>query len=109
MPIRFHLDENVPFAVAAGLARHDVDVTTSRDAKLLGHDDQDQLVYAASDGRVLVTHDEDFTRIHSQGSQHRGICYCHQDKYTAGQLLRILLLVSECLTDEELHGHLEYL
>lgn len=109
MPIRFHLDENVPIAVAAGLARHGVDVTTSPNVQLLGHDDPDQLAYALSHGRVLVTHDEDFTRIHAQNERHSGICYCHQDKYTTGQLLRMLLLINECLTAEDFAGHLEYL
>lgn len=109
MPIRFHLDEQVPPGVAQGLRRHGVDVTTSQEAELLGIEDEDQLTYAMSQGRVLVTHDHDFTRIHSQGVSHCGICYCHLRKYSIGELLRMLLLVTQCLSEDDMKNHLEYL
>ena len=99
----------MPHAVADGLRRHGVDATTSTQADLLGEDDPDQLAFAIADGRVLVTHDPDFTRIHAENPQHSGICYCHQDKYTIGELLRMLLLVSACIGEDEMRNHLEYL
>jgi hypothetical protein len=109
MAIRFHLDENVSGGIAAGLHQRGVDITIALDAGLIGAGDQDQLGFALSQDRVLVTHDNDFTRIHAQGIAHAGICYCHKDKYSIGDLIRLLLLVQECFTDDEMRGHLEYL
>jgi predicted nuclease of predicted toxin-antitoxin system len=109
MAIRFHLDENVSGAVALSLRQRGVDITTPVDAGLIGADDTEQLRFAHSGGRVLVTHDDDFTRVHANGAAHSGICYCHQDKYSTGDLIRLLVVVSECLTEIEMRGHLEYL
>jgi Domain of unknown function (DUF5615) len=109
MAIRFHLDENVTGAVASSLRQRGVDVTTPVEAVLLGAGDTEQLRFALSKRRVLVTHDDDFTRIHADGAVHAGICYCHKDKYSIGELVRTLLLIHECFTEEEMSGHLEYL
>jgi hypothetical protein len=39
--VRFHLDEHVPPAIAEGLRRRRIDVTTTADAGLRGADDVD--------------------------------------------------------------------
>lgn len=109
MPIRFHLDEHLSPAIAAGLRAHGLDVTTSQQAFLLGRDDTDQLSFAISERRVLVTQDRDFPRAHSTGISHCGICYSHPRKYGIGDMVRILLLVSQCFTEESMQNHLEYL
>jgi Domain of unknown function (DUF5615) len=109
MAIRFHLDENVSNAVALALRRRDIDVSTAVDAGLLGAEDSEHLHFAQTEGRVVVTHDDDFTRIHADGSVHAGICYCHKAKHSIGNLVRLLLLVHECFSEEEMQDHLEYL
>ncbi len=109
MAIRFHLDENVSSAVASSLRQRGVDVTTAYEAELLGRDDRDHLEFANSQSRVVVTHDDDFTRIHAEGSQHSGICFCRKEKHSIGDLVRILLLIRECFSESEMRGHLEYL
>jgi Domain of unknown function (DUF5615) len=43
--IRFHLDENVDPAIATGLKRHGIDVTTTADAGLLRAPDEEQVAY----------------------------------------------------------------
>ncbi|MGH9673690.1 MAG: DUF5615 family PIN-like protein [Bryobacteraceae bacterium] len=63
MPICFHLDEHIPASIAAALRRRGIDVTTSAESGLLGANDAAQLSFAASAGRVLVTHDADFLRL----------------------------------------------
>ena len=78
MPIRFHLDEHIPASIAAGLRRRGIDVTTSAGSGLLGADDATQFAFAASSGRVLVTHDADFLRLHADAATHAGIAYCQQ-------------------------------
>ncbi len=75
MPVRFHLDEHIPFAVAAGLRRRGVDVGCAAETGLIAVGDEEQLSFAAQDGRVLVTQDADFLRLHRAGVAHAGIAY----------------------------------
>ena len=58
--LRFHLDENVPTAVARGLRARGIDLTTADEAGLLSAEDEVHLAIATTAGRVVVTHDEDF-------------------------------------------------
>lgn len=107
--LRFHLDEQVPVAVAGGLRRRGVDVTTTAEAGLLSADDRDQLEHARREGRVLVTHDADFLRLHSTDLAHAGIVYGHPGDYSAGQVIRFLLFLAETLSPEEMAGKVEFL
>lgn len=109
MTIRFHLDENVNDAVARGLCSRGIDATTSIEAGLLSSRDEVQLAFCVAQRRVLVTHDDDFLVLHVAGDKHAGICYCHPEKYNVGQLLRALLLVYDCLAEEDMVQHVEYL
>ncbi|MHC5935374.1 DUF5615 family PIN-like protein [Nostoc sp.] len=58
--IRFHLDENVSNAIADGLRRRSIDVTTTSGKGLIGISDGEQLHFAMSESRVIFTHDDDF-------------------------------------------------
>ena len=107
--IPFHLDESVNHAIAQGLRSRAVDVTTTTDAELLQAPDSAQIAFAASQGRVLVTHDDDFLRLHAQNQEHAGIAYCHQSKYDIGELIHMLLLLSSCYSSEEMTGRIEFL
>jgi Domain of unknown function (DUF5615) len=91
------------------LRRRGIDVTTSADAGLIGAEDREQLRFAVSESRVIVTHDDDFTRLQAEGAVHAGICYCHKDKHSLGDLVRILILAHECFTEDEMRGHLEFI
>lgn len=77
--IRFHLDEHVPHAVADGLRRLGIDVTTTTDAGLLGSDDVAQMAYGLTEQRVILTEDDDFLVLASQGASHAGLVYCRQN------------------------------
>ena len=107
--LRFHLDEHIPTAMALGLRRRGIDVTTTADAGLSGADDEAHIAFAVSQGRVIVTHDDDFLILHSCGVQHAGIAYCHQGSHSVGDLLRLLLLLHECFSPEEMENRLEFL
>jgi antitoxin component of RelBE/YafQ-DinJ toxin-antitoxin module len=48
--IRFHLDENVSHAVAAGLRRRGLDITTAVEIGLRAASDEEQLAFAFSQG-----------------------------------------------------------
>lgn len=110
-PIRFHLDQHVANAVAYGLRQLGVDVTTTHEVGLQDADDSVQLAYAASHGRVMVTHDAGFLRHRAAGGDHAGIGYAPQTKYrrNPGGLIRALHELFVRKSAEELMGQVEYL
>ena len=66
--IRFHLDENCPRAIADGLRRRGIDVTTTPESGLLRATDEEQTAHALKEGRVVFTQDKDFLRINARRS-----------------------------------------
>jgi predicted nuclease of predicted toxin-antitoxin system len=109
MSIRFHLDEHISSGIAAGLRRRAIDVTTTADTGLMGADDAAQLAFASSQGRVMVTQDADFLRLHAAGMTHAGIAYCLAGALTVGELLRRLILIYDLLSVEEMKNRIEFL
>lgn len=107
--IRFHLDEHVAGAVALGLRLRGIEVTTTAEEDLSAATDEQQLAFAAIRGRVLVTHDADFLRLHAAGRAHAGIAYCHQRDAVVGALVRGLVLIHALLTPEDMINHVEFL
>ena len=107
--IRFHLDENVDPDIALALRRTGIDVTTSQESNLLSGSDIAQLNFAVSQSRVLVTHDDDFLILDSQGIKHCGIVYCQKDAKPIGYVIRMMILLHEVATAEELKNRGEYL
>src|SRR3954451_16187044 len=95
--IRFHLDENVDPRVAAGLRPLGADVTTTADAGLLSATDDEQLDYIIREGRVIVTQDTDFLRIHSAGRAHPGIAFYPAGGRSVGDVIRGTRLIWEAL------------
>jgi predicted nuclease of predicted toxin-antitoxin system len=107
--IRFHFDEHIDPDIARALRRHGIDVTTTVEARLLSRSDQDQIEYARTSGRVLVTHDTDFLRMASRDSDHPGIVYSHRTALSVGEMIRRLILVYEVLVVDEIRGRVEFL
>ena len=106
--IRFHLDEHVNPAIADGLRRRGIDVSTTADAGLRGADDTEHIAFGLAEGRVIFTNDHDFLRIHDQGSEHPGITYCHQQNRSVGEIIRALELIWEVLEPKDMHNHVEF-
>jgi hypothetical protein len=107
--IRYHLDEHADPAVAEGLRRRGVDVTTTLEAGLAGAPDEDQLASAAAAGRSLVTRDRHFLVLHGEGVPHAGIAFWHSQHRNVGQLVLDLVLLWRTATAEEMRGRVEYL
>ena len=107
--IRFHLDENCHRAVAEGLRRRGVDVSTTPEAGLMSASDQEQLAYSLAQGRVVFTQDRDFLRLHAARIQHAGIAYCEKDTHSVGEIIQGLILIWELLEPDEMRNHVEYL
>ena len=108
MRVRFHLDENVPFAIAAALRRRAIDVTCTGEEHLEGATDEEQLEFASAARRILVTQDKDSLRLHRSGKEHWGIVYWRQNSVTIGGMLRHLLLIHDLLEPDELRNRLEF-
>ena len=46
------------------------------------------------EGRVCVTHDDDFLRIHATGAEYSGIAYVHQKRLTIGETVLALVTLA---------------
>jgi len=107
--IRFQLDEHVAPAIARALRQRGIDAITVHEADLLGASDAQLLAHANAEGRVVVTQDDDFLRLHHQQQPHAGITYCKQGTRTIGQIIGSLVLIYDVLEPSEMAGHAEYL
>ena len=107
--MRFHLDEHVDPAIAVGLRRRGIDVTTTADANLLSAPDPEHVEFALRELRVVFTNDSDFLALHQSGVHHYGIAYCERSARSIGEIIRHLCLMNDCLADDEMVGCVEYL
>jgi hypothetical protein len=60
-------------------------------------------------GRVVVTHDDDYLRLHHQAQSPAGIAYCEYGRLSIGQMVTGLLLIYEVLGPDEMAGRVEFL
>ena len=107
--IRFHLDEHIPSALANAIKRRGIDVTTSTEAGLLGLEDERHFEFALQTGRVIVTQDADFLRLHAEGRPHAGIAFCKRGSRSTGQMLQRLLLIHRTMKSDEMKQKIVYL
>jgi predicted nuclease of predicted toxin-antitoxin system len=107
--IRFRFDEHMPNAIARELRRRGIDVETTRDAGLISASDQAHLTHARSQGRVMVTEDEEYLRLHFRGQEHSGIAYFVQGPRPIGEIIEWLELLHDAFEAEEMVGRLEWL
>jgi len=106
--IKFHLDQHVSAAVARGLRRRGIDVTTTAEANLQDADDTDHLDFALAEGRVVFTMDSDFLRFHHQEMRHAGIVFCRPGTRSIGEIVHFLELLHFCVEPDEMVGELQY-
>lgn len=107
--IKFHLDENVSNAIAQGLRRRGIDVTTTPEQSLTGISDEAQLQFAVSENRVIFTQDTDFLRMNQTNTNHCGIVFCSQGNKSIGEIIRGLILIWELLEPRDMYGKVEFL
>lgn len=106
--IRYYTDEHISRAVINGLRQRGVDVLSVPEANAIGASDLEQLAFALTDNRVLLTCDTDFLGLDAAGVNHAGIVYVSQ--YTpVGDMIRGLMLIYQVLDSAEMIGHVEYL
>lgn len=108
-PIRFFFDQHIQSAVMTGLRARGIDVLTAQDAARCGYPDAEQLQFAATEERVMVTFDPDFLALAAGGAQHAGIAWISATKYSVGQLVHMLVLLHGVLDRADLKNRVEYL
>jgi predicted nuclease of predicted toxin-antitoxin system len=112
MPPKLYLDENLSPRLAVQLRMHGFDVVASQEVQRNGLPDDEQLAYAASQERVLVTvNHKDFAVLHSQyfaaGHSHAGILLTTEE--TTQTLRHRLLRLLNTLNAEDLANQLRWL
>jgi len=105
----FHLDEQIPPDLAEALRNRGIAVSTTTEAGLQGAPDREQLAFGASSGRVVITQDVDFLRLHAEGVPHAGIVFWRQQTRTIGEVLRRLVLLHAAMSSDEMKNQVEYL
>lgn len=108
-PIRYYLDQNILGGTAPGLRARGIDVVSAQELGRCGLPDPDQLAFATTEGRVIVTFDQDYLVLHAGREQHAGVAFCHPDKYTVGQLIDALEVLHGVLIADDMLNHVEYL
>lgn len=81
---------------------------TTKEARMLGASDEEQIEFAKKEGRVIFTQDVDFLKLHANGAKHSGIVYAHQ-RTPIGDIIRGLMLVYQVLTPDDMQSHVEFL
>ncbi|GCA94701.1 MAG: DUF5615 family PIN-like protein [Microcystis sp. LE17-20A] len=105
------MDEDMSALVATLLRSRGLDVTTVPEQSTLGKTDSEQLEFAASLGRCLVTHNRvDFERLHLQfieeGREHCGIIVVPQK--TAYEVVQRVGVLVNTLTVDSINNQLLY-
>lgn len=112
MPPRLHLSEHLSPRLAAQLRTYGFDVTSTLELGMVEADDDEQLAYAASNQRAIVTFNhKDFAARHArylaEGKEHWGIVLSTEE--TMNVIRRRLLRLLNTLSAEELKNQIRWL
>jgi predicted nuclease of predicted toxin-antitoxin system len=113
--IRLYLDEDtLRKTFVQALRENGIDVVTVSDANNLGRIDEEQLIWATEQGRVIYTfNSRDFCRLHGSfiavGNNHAGIIVVPRQSYSVGEQLRGLLNLIGSKSAEGMMNQLEFL
>ncbi len=105
----FQLDEHVSHAVAQALNRERLSAFTPTEAGTRGMTDPDLLAWCHVNGRVLVTHDRHFLKLHRNGAPHAGIAFCRTGTRSIGEIVESLLVIADAFTSASMVGRVEFL
>ena len=110
--ISLYLDEDVHVLVAELLQARGFDAITARDAGKLQATDSEQIAYAISQGRTLVTHNRtDFEQLtqyyFDQGQAHYGVIFAV--RRSPQEVAKRLLSIVNQVTSEEMENQVRYI
>ena len=95
-------------AIAGALRRRGIDVLTPHEAGRRAKMDEEQLAFANGVGRVMVTADEDYLRLHASGAPHAGIAFLSEGWTTRSAVRGLIKLHAES-DAESMRGRVWYL
>jgi hypothetical protein len=100
--------------LVVALRSRGIAVVTPLDANLTSSSDESELIFAARSRCVLYTFNvSDFCRLHREwlscGQHHAGIVIGPQQRFSIGEQLRRLLLISATLDAEQMFDRIEFL
>jgi hypothetical protein len=110
--LRLATDADVHGEIVHGLRRREprVDLVRVQDVLPDGTPDPEVLAWAAAEQRILVTNDRNtmlgFARECAAAGQPVPGVDCHQQPQSIGSAIDDILLVAECMTDEEISTQL---
>ncbi len=101
-------------SVVVSLRERGVDVQTANEAGLADAKDDEQLAYAAEQGRTLYTFNVGhFLQLHAAyiaaGKTHSGIILAPQQRYAIGEQMRCLLRLVNTRTAEQMRDNIAFL
>ena len=110
--IALYTDADIHAELAEQIRKHGFDATSASEEKRRYLDDEPQLEYATSQGRAILTHNQqDFAPLHEkwqrEGREHAGIILSVQ--IPIGELLRRTLNLLNQVTADEIHNNLRHL
>jgi predicted nuclease of predicted toxin-antitoxin system len=106
--VRFRLDEHVTHAIARALKRRGVDVVTATETGTVGLPDDQVLARCYTEGRLLITNDNDYLRLHNQGIPHAGIVFFAFGARSIGEMVAFLMLVVDVYSPDEIANRVEF-
>ncbi len=115
MKISLYFDEDIQTkGLIQALRSHGIDVVVAWQFGMRQREDEEQLAFAVSQGRVLFgCNVRDYFRIHSnwlaQGRSHCGIVLPKQQAYSIGDELKRVLRLIEMKSAEEMLNQIEFL
>jgi len=110
--IHLYFDEDVSAGIVENLRTRGFDVLSARDAGALGKSDDEQMLYAVSLRRAVVTHNRvDFEKQHRRflegGMKHYGVIIAKRRK--DAEVVTKLLALLDAVTAEEMQNQLRYI
>jgi len=110
--IRLYLDEDVHRRVATALRLRHFDVISAHEVRHWGFGDEEQLVYAAMEGRAIFTYNTaDYLHLHlawlQRGQAHHGIIV--SDQLPISETVRRLLNLLNRVTADEMLNDMRWL
>jgi hypothetical protein len=111
--IHLYFDEDVSAGVVENLRTRGFDILSSRDADMQSKADDDQMLYAVSLRRAMVTHNRsDFEAQHlkflENGLKHYGIIIAKRRPKDAEVVAKLLALLNT-VTAEDMENQLRYI
>jgi predicted nuclease of predicted toxin-antitoxin system len=104
--IRYHFDEHIDYAIAVGLRRRGIDVSTTVEAGLIEATDPEQIEHASKSGRVFVTCDRRIRTSLVDLSAHCGIVIVRPGRKRIGHNVNALTSLHRNTPAEEMMGQI---